>query len=575
MIPEEQGESGFTIRALLIAVGLTLFLLATSSYIALKLGALPWPIIFSVIVAGAILKMFKTSIHEINVAQAGGTIGGLMASGVVFTIPGIIYLQKTEGLSISMPSWWALALICITGGILGVLLSIPVRRAFIDEENLPYPTGAAGAEVLKAEFHGGTHAYLVAFVALLTGIFALSRDLWFPAGIVFAGLAAYGIYFALLPMPLAVGVGYILGPKASVNSWFLGSVIGWVIIVPYLFHTGFTGDATKLVQELGMGFVLGSGVGFFVGYVIPKAKAIFLPLFRWRGAPWYTRFTPIGSVIAFVILLAVGVPVVASILSVAGVWIMATVAARMTGETNIDPLEQFGIIIGLLCLGVYTAMNRELGYFPAFMLVCFVSVAAALAGDIGHDYKSAKILNTQPKDIIKVDFLCAIAAGIVAPFVLKVILNSYSGSLFDPEGLPAPQAVLVAGSIFGFKYPSVFLTGFGIAFVIEVLQRAAKKSLPVSFMAFGIGMFLGLKLGFLFFIGGIIRWYTDKKAPHITQEGILTAAGLMGGEGIAGFVSGAIFVAGASRVMSLQALLVVFAVLLVITTVLYMRRRSE
>ncbi|MGC1120450.1 MAG: OPT/YSL family transporter [Candidatus Methanofastidiosia archaeon] len=574
MIPEEQGESGFTIRALGIAVLLTILLVATSSYIALKIGALPWPIIFSVIVAGAALKMFKTSIHEINVAQAGGTIGGLMASGVVFTIPGIIYLQQTEGLSIPLPSWWALALICITGGTLGVLLSIPVRRAFIDEENLPYPSGAAGAEVLKAEFHGGTHAYLVAFVGLLTGIFAISRDLWFPAGIALTGLAAYGIYFTLYPMPLGVGIGYILGPKASVNSWFLGSVIGWVIIIPYLVHTGFTGDATKLVQELGMGFVLGSGVGFFVGYVVPKAKSIFLPLFRWKGAPWYTRFTPIGSVIAFVVLVAVGVPVIASILSVAGVWIMATVAARMTGETNIDPLEQFGIIIGLLCLGVYAAMDKELGYLPAFMLVCFVSVAAALAGDIGHDYKSAKILNTRPKDIIKVDFICAIAAGIMAPFILKIIVEGYSTIMFTPE-MPAPQAVLVAGSIFGFKYPSVFMTGFGIAFVLEVLQRATKKSLPISFMAFGIGMFLGLTFGFLFFIGGIIRWYTDRKAPHVTEEGILTAAGLMGGEGIAGFVSGAIFVAGASRVMSLQALFVVFAVLLVITTGLYVRRRSK
>jgi uncharacterized oligopeptide transporter (OPT) family protein len=574
MIPEEQGESGFTIRALGIAVGLTILLVATSSYIALKIGALPWPIIFSVIVAGAALKMFKTSIHEINVAQAGGTIGGLMASGVVFTIPGILYLQQTEGLSIPMPSWWALALICITGGALGVLLSIPVRRAFIDEENLPYPSGAAGAEVLKAEFHGGTHAYLVAFVGLLTGIFALSRDLWFPTGIALTGLAAYGIYFTLYPMPLGVGIGYILGPKASVNSWFLGSVVGWVIIIPYLVRTGFTGDAAKLVQELGMGFVLGSGVGFFAGYVIPKAKAIFLPLFRWKGAPWYTRFTPIGSVIAFVVLVAVGVPVLASVLSVAGVWIMATVAARMTGETNIDPLEQFGIIIGLLCLGVYAAADKELGYLPAFMLVCFVSVAAALAGDIGHDYKSAKILNTKPKDIIKVDFICAIAAGIMAPFILKIIVEGYSAALFTSE-MPAPQAVLVAGSIFGFKYPSVFLTGFGIAFVLEVLQRATKKSLPISFMAFGIGMFLGLTFGFLFFIGGIIRWYTDRKAPHVTEEGILTAAGLMGGEGVAGFVAGAIFVLGVSRVMSNLALLVVFVVLLVITILLYSRRNSK
>ena len=571
MIPEEKGESGFTVRALIIAVFLTLFLVASSSYIALRLGALPWPIIFSVIVAGAFLKLFKTTTHEINVAQAGGTIGGLLASGVVFTIPGILYLQQTEGLAIDIPSWWVLALVCVAGGTLGVLLSIPVRRTFIDEEDLPYPSGAAGAEVLKAEFYGGKHWYLVALVGLLAGIFAISRDMWFPAGIVFSGLAAYGIFFSIYPMPLGVGIGYILGPKASVNSWFTGSVIGWVVIIPLLVRNAWGGDAIKLVQELGMGLVLGAGIGFFVGYAIPRAKAIFLPLFTWEGAPWYTRFTPIFSVIAFVILVIAGVPLLASLLSVIGVWIMATVAARMTGETNIDPLEQFGIIVGLLCLGVYAGLNKELGYLPAFLLVCFVSVAAALAGDIGQDYKSAKILGTRPKDIIKVDFVCAIVAGIAAPFVLEIILEGYSAVMFT-EQMPAPQAILVAGSIFGFKYPSIFLTGFGVAFVIEILQRIFKKSLPISLMAFGIGMFLGLTLGFLLFIGGMIRWIVDRRTPEKYQQGLLTAAGLMGGEGISGFVTAALFVAGIAMATAQKTMLIFFVVLFLITIGLYMRR---
>jgi uncharacterized oligopeptide transporter (OPT) family protein len=572
MIPEEKGESGFTIRALIIAIALTLFLVSASSYIAMRLGALPWPIIFSVIVAGAFLKLFKTSVHEINIAQAGGTIGGMMASGVVFTIPGIIYLQRTEGLDLALPPAWMLALICVAGGVLGVLLSIPVRRAFIDEEDLPYPSGAAGAQVLKAEFFGGNQAYLVAIVGLLAGIFALSRDMWFKEGWILTGLAVYGIYFTLYPMPLGIGVGYILGPRASVNSWFLGSIIGWVVIIPLLVHNGWEGDTVKLVQELGMGLVLGAGIGFFVGYVIPRAKSIFMPLFSWKDAPWYMKSTPLISVVAFVVLWITGVPVLAALLSVLGVWIMATVAARMTGETNIDPLEQFGIIIGLLCLGVYAVMGRELGYLPAFLLVCFVSVSAALAGDIGHDYKSAKILGTKPKDIIKVDFICAIVAGIAAPFVLEIILEGYSQALFTLD-MPAPQAILVAGSIFGFKYPTVFLTGFGIAFVIEIIQRATKKTFPISLMAFGIGMFLGLTLGFLFFIGGVFRWLTNRHAPERYEQGVLTAAGLMGGEGISGFITAAIFVAGVAMVKVQQTMLGIFVVLLLVTIFLFMWRK--
>jgi uncharacterized oligopeptide transporter (OPT) family protein len=203
--------------------------------------------------------------------------------------------------------------------------------------------------------------------------------------------------------------------------------------------------------------------------------------------------------------------------------------------------------------------------------VCFVSVAAALAGDIGHDYKSAHMLGTKPKDIIKVDFICAIVAGIAAPFVLEIILKGYSQMLFTPN-MPAPQAILVAGSIFGFKYPSVFLTGFGIALVIEIIQRTMKKTFPVSLMAFGIGMFLGLTLGFLLFIGGMFRWFTDRRTPDKYQLGVLTAAGLMGGEGISGFITAAVFVMGVAMVTVQQTMLAVFVVLFLITIGLYMWR---
>ena len=140
--PEEAGESGFSSRAVIIAVILTLFLLTSSSYITLKLGALPWPIIFSAIVSAAVLNFIgkfknKTNVHEINVAQAGGTIGGLMAAGICFTIPGIFYLQQ-NGIDISSIDLISLMLACLAAGILGILLSIPIRRVLIDEENLPY-----------------------------------------------------------------------------------------------------------------------------------------------------------------------------------------------------------------------------------------------------------------------------------------------------------------------------------------------------------------------------------------------------------------------------------------------------
>jgi uncharacterized oligopeptide transporter (OPT) family protein len=576
-IPEESGGSGFGARSVALAVALSLFLLATSIYIALRLGALPWPIIFSVIVSAGILRLISRSApaneHEINVAQAGGTIGGLMASAVAFTIPGILFLRDYMNVEITMLDPYVIAAVCVSGGVLGVLLSIPLRRTFVDEEQLPYPSGAAGAEILKAQMRGGRGALLIAFVVLMAGLFALVRDLYIPMGVTATGLATYGIYLTFSAMPLGVGVGYILGPRISINSWFTGALAGWIVIIPLLVMRDWVGsNAITFVQNAGLGIVLGSGVGFFVAYVLPRLHRIFAPLFKWEG-PWYFKLSPFFSLVALAVLIAIGVPILATIISVAGVWVMTTIAARMTGETNIDPLEQFGIIVGLVALGTYSAISFELSYLSAFIIVTFVSVAAALAGDIGHDYKSAHIIGTKPKDIIKVDLICAVIVGIAAPFILEVVLNGYADVLFTAQ-MPAPQAQLVAGSIFGFAYPNAFYAGFGIAFIYEVIVRVSRRDVPASAMAFGIGMFLGLALAILLAIGGLIRILIRSRAPSSEHTGILVSAGLMGGEGIAGFLTAALFVMGIAMTTASYAMIAIFglAFVLVLIYTLWNRR---
>ncbi len=570
--PEEIGETGFSFRAVIIALALTLFLLTTSSYITLKLGALPWPIIFSAIIAGAILNFIgqfsrRTNVHEINVAQAGGTIGGLMAAGITFTIPGILYLQQ-KGIAISSIDVFSLILVCLAAGILGILLSVPIKRVLVDEENLPYPSGAAGAEVVKAEVSGGRNAFIIIFAILLFGLFVILREMYFPGGWVL--FSATGLTLLLYPMPLAVGIGYILGKRASFN-WFLGSVVGWVMIIPYLVHSGWEqANAASLVQNLGMGMVLGSGIGFFIATIVPKAKKIFSPLFDFHGV-WYTRFTIPASLFALLVLYAVGVPLLAAVITILGVWIMATVAARMTGETDIDPLEQFGIIVGLAVLGLYALLRLELGYLPAFIIVCFVSIACALAGDIGHDYKSAKIIGTKAKDIIKVDLIAVVCAAIAGPFVLEIILKGYGNVMFT-ELMPAPQAQLVANSIFGFAYPQAFFLGLGLAFLIVLGQKIFKKGLFVLPMVAGIGLFLGLTLGMLLAVGGIIKYLIDKKFSTLCYSGMLLAAGIIGGEGIAGFSLAAFYVAGMNAAPYLG---IAFVLLLLITIHLRLTKQNE
>lgn len=574
--PEEIGEGGFSLKSVSVALVLTLFLLTASSYITLKIGALPWPIIFSVVAAGAFLNFFKifggkTNIHELNVAQSGGTIGALMAAGVAFTIPGIIYLQQ-KGVDILLPDSLSLLLICLAAGILGILLSLPVRKVLIDEENLPYPSGAAGAEVAKAGTYGGKNALILVISLLLIGLFVLLREEYFAAGFVlFSGLS---ITLLLYPMPMAVGIGYILGKKASFN-WFLGALVGWIILVPFLVYVlNFQEtDAPGLVQNLGMGLVLGSGLGFFLATIVPKAKKIFLPLFDFRG-PWYRKLTVPMSFVSALALAAAGVPLLASILAIIGAWIMATVAARTTGETDIDPLEQFGIIVGLAAIGTYGFLNLNLGYTAAFLIVCFVSITCALAGDIGHDFKSAKIIGTKPLDIVKSDLICAVFAALLVPFVLNVILKNYGDVIFT-QLMPAPQSQLVAGSIFGFSHPGAFYFGLLASLLFVVFSKIMKKETWFLPMVFGIGLFLGLTLGLLLAIGGILKILTEKKFPKLVYPGFLIAAGMMGGEGIVGFGLAGFRVLGFDYNLTVKYLMIILSVLLLAALYFACRKKPK
>jgi uncharacterized oligopeptide transporter (OPT) family protein len=571
-------KPGFTLRAAVIAIGLSLFLLASSTYIAIKIGALPWPIVFSVIVSGGVLKLLsgtrKVSVHEINVAQAGASIGGLVAAGIAFTVPGIIFLNQSKGLEIAWPNPWILGLLTALAGLLGVLLSMPLKYTFVDREKLPYPAGTAGAELLKLGKTGGRQLMLIVAVGAVAGIFALLRDVYLPAGFTFITLTAVGIYLTLYPMPLAIAGGYILGPRAGL-SWFAGALIGWMFLIPLLIRSGLAFNSAKnLAQNLGMGMVLGAGIGFLVGYVLPRTRQIFAPVFKEHRK--FARLFPLLSLLGMGMLFLAGVPLLAAFLAVGGVWMMVAVAARMTGETNIDPLEQFGIFVGLVIAFVYTLASLELSMYASFMIVAFVSVACAVAGDAGHDYKSAGIVGTRFFDIVKVDLIAVIFAGLAAPFVMETIRAGFANELFTPV-MPAPQAQLVAGSIFGFEYPRVFILGFVIAFVFEIANSflTPRFKNKVLIMPVGIGLFLGMGLAIPIALGSLIRAYVDRKHSDLYHAVLLIAAGVMGGEGIAGFSAGALTTMGLNFKTGSFSLLIVFGGILMVSLIFYFMRSKH
>lgn len=501
------------IASLLISIPLT----GSSIYVALKMGALPWPSIFCAIVAYALLR--GDDIREVNIAEAGGTTGALIGGAVAFTIPAIWFM----GESMNLIDTLRFSAILLMASLTGIFLSSFIRDRLLG--SLPFPEGQATAEVLRSiRIRKGFFAALA-----IAGIFALLRDFYLPGGYLMGFL---GISLVFSPLLMGIGGGYIMGKKTSF-SWFAGALLGWVVLEPLL------GLEPSMIQNIGLGILLGSSIGFLVSFVF-KAR--------------FSKTSAALAVISFVVLTALGLNPLASLIAVIFGYMFAMVAFRMTGETNVDPLEQFGLVTGVVIFSLFSYMGMGIATAELFIAVLFVSCLAAVCGDIGHDFKAAELLGTDTSSIVKMEIISTVSASILAPFFLLVIQKAYAPQLFT-DAFPAPQAQMVARSIFGYEHPIVFLLSFVAAFSAQLLLKDRILSLP----ALGIGTFLNLNLGILFFAGGLWRAIDEKRR----KADISTPSALLAGEGLAGFTSALLLAAGVSRYYVMVTLMILFLAFLV------------
>jgi uncharacterized oligopeptide transporter (OPT) family protein len=500
------------ITSLLISIPLT----GSSIYVALKMGALPWPSIFCAIVAYAILS--GRDLREVNIAEAGGTTGALIGGAVAFTLPAIWFM----GGEITITDALRFSAVLLIASLTGIFLSSALRERFLD--SLPFPEGQATAETLKS-----IRVNRWFFVALaLAGIFAQIRDFFAPAGCTFV---IAGITLVFSPLLMGVGGGYIMGKKASF-SWFAGAVLGWVVLEPLI------GLEPSIVQNIGLGVLLGSSMAFLASFLV--------------GAR-FSRISVILTVVAFVVLSLLGINPVASAIAVLMGNMFAMVAFRMTGETNVDPLEQFGLLTGIVIFAIFGYLGIGITLTSLIICVLFVACLAAVCGDIGHDFKAARLLGTDAGEIVRIEVISTALASVLAPLFLLLIRNVYPTQLFT-EVMPAPQAQLIARSLFGYEHPWVFLAAFVASFSVQLLL--GNRFLSLS--ALGIGIFLNLNLGLLFFIGGVWRAIDERRNKTDTS----VPSALLAGEGIAGFASVIMLALGVRRSYTTAVLLILFIVFL-------------
>jgi putative OPT family oligopeptide transporter len=250
-----------TVRGVIIGIVITIVFTAANVYFGLKAGLTFSTSIPAAVISMAILKAMRdATIQENNIVQTVASAAGTL-SAIIFVLPGLVIVGFWTGFP-----FWTSAAICATGGILGVMYTIPLRRALVTDSDLPYPEGVACAEVLKVgageapavdgatavETGGaglkavlwGSIVSAIFYVIVQTRIFASSVTDYFRVGSDRAGTTGFdfGLSFALF------AIGHLVGLWVGI-AMLLGAVIGWAWAVPYFTHLHWTaGDAFTVAQ---------------------------------------------------------------------------------------------------------------------------------------------------------------------------------------------------------------------------------------------------------------------------------------------------------------------------------------
>jgi OPT family oligopeptide transporter len=239
-VPAETRMAEFTIKSVLMGAIFGIIFGAATVYLALKAGLTVSASIPIAVISILLGKLFlKTTILENNIIQTAGSAGESIAAGVVFTLPGFLFLSAAN--SADYFNYFTILILAIIGGILGTLMMIPLRRSLIVKEHgtLPYPEGTACASVLKAGEKGGELAMTALLGVAVAGGYALLQKIFHVIKDVpdFASKQT-NKYFPSAKIsgeitPEYMGVGYIIGPKIA-GVLVAGSVLSWFVFIPLL-----------------------------------------------------------------------------------------------------------------------------------------------------------------------------------------------------------------------------------------------------------------------------------------------------------------------------------------------------
>jgi putative OPT family oligopeptide transporter len=589
-----------TLRGLILGGAITLIFTAANVFLGLKVGLTFASSIPAAVISMAALRALRRgTIWENNIVQTVASAAGTLSS-VIFVLPGLVMV----GWWTHFPFWESFT-ICAAGGILGVMYSVPLRRALVTNSDLPYPEGVAAAEVLRvgagehaeeaAEENAlGLRALVVSSIASaavqLGTAFRVMQSSF--AGYLKIGAAITGMGFNL---SLAlVGAGHLIGLTVGL-AIFGGLFIAWGILIPIItaMHPmpGAIGDVANAVRShdvrfIGAGVIGSAGIWTLFKLIMPIVSGVRSSLAasraRGRGEELDITEQDLPFNVVLMISLACIIPIAILLYSfvsggvlqslivplvvagviyivVAGLFVAAATGymAGLIGSSN-SPVSGMAIlsVIGAALLLLVLAKadpstQPALVAYALFVTAILINVAT-ISNDNLQDLKTGQLVGATPWRQQIALVVGVIFGAIVIPPILDVLKEAYG---FGGTGLAAPQAVLIStlakGVITGSAPWNTILVGVGIGAVIILIDEIGRMTGRFRFppLAVGLGIYLPPETTAPAVVGAVFgalynRWVATKPNPDAARRlGVLIASGLIVGESLWGVLYAGIIVA--------------------------------
>ena len=554
VVPASTSLPELTAKAIFLGVLLSVVLAGANAYLGLFAGMTVSASIPAAVVSMAVLRAFKQSnILENNLVQTAASAGESLAAGVIFTIPALVLMGWWESFD-----YWQVTAIAAVGGIVGVLFTIPLRRALVVEEKLLFPEGIATAEVLKTdgairdasgkmqEQHpelagvGGSESTqrrsirALAVAGLVGGGVKFAEagmKLW--SGTLEVGGNALGTIWVvgINVSPALISVGYIVGLNIA-TLVFAGGVIAWLIAIPiYVGTSAVPIDTTNAIaaagdiwnsqiRYLGVGAMVVGGLWALINLLGPVKRGISSGLAAYSSAnpdrgsikrteldmnmKWVLVCTGLSVIPIFavyqIIVQQVAVSLtMAAVMLVAG-FFFAAVAGYMAGLVGSSNNPISGVTIAtllftsLLLLALLGA-DSTVGPAAAIFVGAVVACAAAISGDTMQDLKAGHIVGATPWKQQVCEFVGVISAAFVMSPVLFLLQERYG--IGTADGLAAPQATLmasVATGVFGGGLPWTMVQIGGVIAVLLIILDKILESRGAEFRTPVLAVAVGIYL---------------------------------------------------------------------------------